>query len=130
MGKDISLVALTIDPETDTPDQLEWYAESYGNLPGWTYLTGDYDEIEEIRYAMGVYDPDPIVDQDKASHAGLITFGNDKLNRWAALPGMMRADQIVETVERITRHRIYLERKPKGEEQEPTEAESDAATSE
>lgn len=103
MGRDLFLLSLTIDPEVDDPAQLKRYWEAFGSRPGWLYLTGDYDEIDELRHQLGVYDPDPIVDADKTQHSGIVTFGNDRTDRWAALPALMRVDQMAETIVRFTR---------------------------
>ena len=79
--------------------------ERYGGAkPGWLYLTGDYDDVESLRYSLGVYDLDPVIDADKESHAGIITFGNDRTNRWAALPALMNTRGIARTISRITRN--------------------------
>ncbi len=102
-GEDIFFIAVTLTPEIDTPAVLKAYAEQYGTKPGWTFVTGDKDEIEMLRRKMGVYDPDPVVDADLDSHAGLVTFGNESTGRWSALPGTMRADQITRTMLRRTR---------------------------
>jgi len=106
VGKDILFVSISIDSDNDTPEVMKQYAAQYGDKKGWLYLTGDYDEIDALRKEMGVYDLDPVVDADKTQHAGLVTFGNDKLNRWAALPGLMDANQISYTIKRITGHRL------------------------
>ncbi|MFQ5989646.1 MAG: SCO family protein [Candidatus Methylomirabilales bacterium] len=102
VGRDIFMLSITMDPGNDTPEVLKKYAESYGVGPGWTFLTGKYEDIEKLRRNLGIYDPDPIVDADKTQHAGLVTFGNERTWRWAALPALMKAEQIVETVLRIT----------------------------
>ena len=74
-----------------------------GEKDGWLYLTGAYDDIDRVRRSLGVYDLDPVIDADKSEHSGLITFGNDRTDRWAALPALMNSHEIVETVLRITR---------------------------
>ncbi len=103
MGNNILMLSITLDPEVDTPEVLTEYAELYGgSREGWFYLTGDYEEIEALRHAMGVYDPDPIIDADKTQHAGLVTFGNDRTNRWAALPALMSAREMTEAILQIT----------------------------
>ena len=107
IGRDILMLSITIDPENDTPAVLKDYAARYGNKKGWLYLTGDYDEIDALRRSLGVYDLDPVIDADKTQHAGLLTFGNDKFNRWAALPGLMNARQIARTVYRITSRPLW-----------------------
>jgi len=102
MGRDIFILSLSIDPEVDTPARLKRYWEVFGSKPGWLYLTGDYDEIDRLRHELGVYDLDPIIDADKTQHSGIVTFGNDRTNRWAALPALMHAEQMAATIARIT----------------------------
>ncbi len=104
VGKDILFLSISIDPEKDTPRALREY-RSYGdpNWTGWLHLTGDFDEIETLRWVLGVYDLDPVIDADKSEHSGLLTFGNDRTDQWAALPALMSSEEIVETVLRITR---------------------------
>jgi len=102
MGRDISILSLSIDPEFDTPERLKAYWEAFGSKSGWLYLTGDYDEIDRLRHDLGVYDLDPIIDADKTEHSGILTFGNDRTNRWAALPALMHAEQMAESIARLT----------------------------
>lgn len=104
MGREILFLSLTIDSKVDDSAALRHYIEvNGGEKKGWIYLTGDYDEIDQVRRSLGVYDLDPVIDADKAEHSGLITFGNDYTDRWAALPALMNSEEIVETVLRITR---------------------------
>ena len=44
--EDFGIASVTIDPETDTPEQLKRYAESYKVFsPNWHFLTGPQDYI-------------------------------------------------------------------------------------
>lgn len=102
VGKDLLMLSITIAPEVDTPEVLREYCESFGGEhEGWLYLTGDYHEIDDLRHALGVYDLDPVVDADRTQHSGIITFGNDRTDRWAALPALMNSVEIVETMQRF-----------------------------
>ncbi len=104
VGQDMLMLSISLEGKRDTPEALRGYAKRYGGVKrGWLYLTGDYDEIEVLRYSLGVYDLDPIVDADKASHAGFLTFGNDRSSLWAALPALMDSRGIARTILRITR---------------------------
>ncbi len=103
VGNDITILSITLDPEVDTPAVLKAYADDFGAGPGWIYLTGQFDEIDMLRHKLGVFDPDPILDADKTNHAGLLTFGNERTGRWAALPALLETDEIVRAVLRITR---------------------------
>jgi protein SCO1 len=45
-GAKVFFVAITVDPERDTPQVLKRYAQAYGaNLAGWAFLTGTPTEI-------------------------------------------------------------------------------------
>ena len=60
-------------------------------------------DINLLRRILGLYDPDPVIDADKTQHTGLITFGNDRTGRWAALPALMPSEELARTILRITR---------------------------
>ena len=51
----ISFVAITVDPERDTPDVLKEYAERYqADVSTWAFLTGNPTVIREVANAYGV----------------------------------------------------------------------------
>lgn len=102
VGHEVTMLSISIDPEVDTPARLKRYWEVFGSKPGWLFLTGEYDEIDRLRHELGVYDPDPAVDADKTQHSGVLTFGNDRTDRWSALPVLMHAKQLAGTVLRVT----------------------------
>jgi len=102
VGRDVFFYSITLDPAKDTPEVLDAYAEAYGTGEGWLFLTGDYDDIEDLRYALGIYDPDPIVDADKTQHGAILTFGNEAAAGWGAAPALQSPDLIVESFLRIT----------------------------
>jgi len=114
LGKDIRLISISLDTEHDNPDQLKAYAkrfkdkaeESDPNLPEWFFLCGDEKEVNTLRREMGVYDLDPVIDADVTQHAGLLTYGNDRTNRWSALPSMLKPADITEGILRIAGNRF------------------------
>ena len=60
VGTEVHMYSISLDGEhVDTPEILAEYAEAYGVGPGWTFLTGDYDDIDLLRHRLGIYDPDP-----------------------------------------------------------------------
>ena len=49
LGKQVTFVSITIDPERDRPAQLERYAVARGaDHPGWLFLTGTPAEIDRV----------------------------------------------------------------------------------
>lgn len=103
MGRDVLMLSVSIDPLHDTPQRLKQYWEAFGSRPGWLFLTGAYADIERLRHELGAYDLDPVVDADPAQHAGFITVGNDRSNRWLALPLQMDTAQLLGAILRTSR---------------------------
>jgi len=102
VGRELTFLSVSLDPQHDTPEVLHRYWQAFGELPGWHYLRGNYEEIELLRRRMGVYDLDPVVDADKTQHAGILTFGNDATDRWAALPALSTIVDLKETITRFS----------------------------
>jgi protein SCO1 len=77
MGKDIFLYSLSIDPETDTPDRLKEYANTFRAGPGWLFLTGKRQDIDAIRYKLGERS------KTLSDHRNEILLGNGTTSEWA-----------------------------------------------
>jgi protein SCO1/2 len=101
LGRDIFMYSITLDPQTDTPRILSRYVESHGIGPGWTFLTGKPADIEALRRRLGFVESDPQLDRQKSSHLGLIRYGNERLDRWAACPAMTNPQEIVRFLGRV-----------------------------
>lgn len=102
----LTFIALTLDPQTDTVEKLRRYAEQTGvrqdpELGQWLFCTGTFDDLEEVRISLGLFDPDPVIDADRTQHAALITIGNDQTDRWTALPSGLASADLHETFLRI-----------------------------
>jgi protein SCO1 len=55
-GAKVFFIAITVDPERDTPPVLQRYAQAHGaNLAGWAFLTGTPAEIRQVARHYGVY---------------------------------------------------------------------------
>jgi len=100
-GKDVFMYTLTLDPEHDTPSVLREARKAYGAGPGWTFLTGSFDAVEEVRKSLGLTDPDPRVDADRSQHSGMLVMGNDPMGRWCRVPLGFRPRQIYDALQRV-----------------------------
>jgi protein SCO1/2 len=103
LGQDVFIDSISLDPEVDTPDVLARYAEALGAKPGWTFLTGQREDIERLRRRLGMYDHDPAIDADKTQHSAMVVYGNEATGAWAAVPGLAAPQVIVESVLRLLR---------------------------
>lgn len=101
VGKDVFLYSISLDAEHDTPEVLLGYAQAMGAKPGWTFLTGKKQEIEQLRHNLGMYDPDPAVDADKTQHGGFLVVGSEPLGRWLMMPALVTPEKIVPEIKRM-----------------------------
>ena len=97
-GRDIFFYSLTVKPEEDNPRKLKGYAKMHGVGPGWLFLTGKSDDVELLRGRLGYGDIDPKVDRDKASHSGMVRYGNEALSQWGACQGSAKPEWIAEEI--------------------------------
>lgn len=106
VGRDIFMYSITLKPEVDSPQALKAYAQMYKVGPGWTFLTGNPEDIELLRRKLGFTDPNPEVDKDKSNHIGNVRYGNEPLCLWAACPGLAHAEWIAESISWVDRSRV------------------------
>jgi len=107
VGRDVFMYSITLQPEQDKPEDLKIYAAVHGVKPGWLFLTGQPADLRFIRYRLGFYDPDPIIDGDKATHTGAVRIGNDAYERWAMAPALTGPEHILATINHVDRTAVY-----------------------
>src|SRR6267154_1098246 len=87
VGRDIFFYSITLSPEEDSPRDLKAYAKMHGVGQGWTFLTGNPDDILLLRKSLGFFYNDPKEDADRNNQSGMIMVGTEPLMRWAMCPG-------------------------------------------
>ncbi|MET0646527.1 MAG: SCO family protein [Pyrinomonadaceae bacterium] len=97
-GREIVMYSLTLKPEQDSPEALKNYAVAHGAGPGWLFLTGRPDDMEQLRRKLGYVDLDPQIDKTKLSHTGNVRYGNEARTIWSACPGLSKPDAIAEVI--------------------------------
>src|SRR5262245_35155496 len=98
VGRDIFFYSFTLKPAEDTPQALAEHARRLEAGPGWLFLTGAADDMELLRRRLGFVDPDPRRDADKSNHTGMVRYGNEPLQLWAACPGTSSPKSIVNSL--------------------------------
>jgi protein SCO1/2 len=81
IGEDVFMYSITIDPDRDTPEVLAEYRSRFGARDGWTFLTGDEEDILLLRRKLGLY----IEEEGKAEtdHNLNMLIGNQATGHWA-----------------------------------------------
>ena len=98
VGRDIFMYSFTLRPEADDVLAIQNYRDNFGAGPGWTFLTGEPDDLEKLRRAIGFTNPNPLLDKDTTQHIGNVRYGNEPLMLWAACPGMAKPSFIAESI--------------------------------
>lgn len=93
-GRDVFLYSITLDPKNDTPQVLRSYAGAFGVRPGWTFLTGEVEDIERLRRGLGYVNLDPVKDKDPSQHSGMLRYGIEPLELWGGCPILSRPEVI------------------------------------
>ena len=77
VGSEIHFVSISIDPERDTPQRMKDYADAFRVAPGWTFLTGKVEHIDQIRHKLGERS------RFLNEHRNEILLGNARTGEWA-----------------------------------------------
>lgn len=101
VGRDVHMVSLSLVPELDPPSALRAYMKRYGIGRGWTFLTGTHAHMELVRRKLGFFDTDPQADADVFRHTGMISVGNDRIDRWCMMPALSATHQIVRSIQEM-----------------------------
>jgi cytochrome oxidase Cu insertion factor (SCO1/SenC/PrrC family) len=96
LGKEVFLISVSMDPETDTPERLHSWAEEQGQRKGWTLVTGNKDEMAKL---VGHLTGNPLGRIEL--HSSFIYIGNDKTDNWAAIYGLAAPKNLVKKIEEM-----------------------------
>ncbi len=99
LGKDLVLISITVDPESDTPEKLRAYAKNMKAQPGWVFLTGSKENVDYALRKLGQYVA------DKNDHNNIFLVGNVQTGLWKKAFGLAKTDDLVKVVESVLNDR-------------------------
>jgi protein SCO1/2 len=85
----VQIISVTIDPEHDRPEQLKEYGMRFNAGAGWTFLTGNREEIGQVLKAFDAF----IV--DKMSHEPLYILRGPISDRWVRIRGLLGVGELM-----------------------------------
>jgi len=100
VGKDVFLVSISVDPETDTPLKLKDYARRFHARPGWLFLTGKKENVDWALYKLGQYV------ETKDDHSTIIIIGNEPKGLWKKAFGLAKAEELMRIVEDVLNDKL------------------------
>jgi protein SCO1/2 len=95
LGKEVFIVSISVDPETDTPTRLKEYAQRFHAKPGWTFLTGKKENVDWALYKVGGYV------ESKDDHTTVIIVGNETTGLWKKALGMAKPSELMQIVQSV-----------------------------
>jgi protein SCO1 len=95
MGRDVFFYSITVDPETDTPERMGNYAKTFAAGPGWLFLTGLPEHINEIRYRLGERS------RFLGEHRNDLLLSNGFAGQWQRDSAMGDLDRLILTIQSL-----------------------------
>jgi protein SCO1/2 len=93
LGKEISLITLSIDPVTDIPQRLKAHTQKIKAQPGWNFLTGKKEAVNRILKALEVYSPDIF------NHPPTVYIVDGQQNVWSRINGFPFSAKVVKVMD-------------------------------
>jgi len=95
LGRDVLLLSLSVDPQTDTPARLKEYAARLGARPGWYFLTGSKENVELALRKLGQYS------ERREDHTNLLIVGNERTGLWKKVFGLAKPEEVLAIVQGV-----------------------------
>lgn len=97
LGDDVRLLSISVDPERDTPEKLAAYAERFAARPGWSFLSGDPEQVDFVLKRLGQAVDDP------ENHTSIMVVGNLRTGLWKKAQGLANSAELIQVVDSVLR---------------------------
>lgn len=95
LGKDLHLISISVDPETDTPERLKEYSRRFKAADGWYFLGGPKENVDFVLHKLGSRA------EMKEAHTNILIVGQESTGYWKKVLGLAPPAEIVEVVEDV-----------------------------
>ena len=92
VGRDVRFISISVDPATDTPERLKAWGDKFHAGEGWTFVTGDKPQVDELLRALGASSA------RREDHSPTILIGNDAHGTWTRTYGLAKTSQLVQII--------------------------------
>jgi protein SCO1/2 len=113
VGNEVQLVSISIDPQRDDPKRLQDYARTFQRGPGWSWLTGSPQSINETLKGLGSFSG------DFKNHQPLILVGDGNNRHWMRYYGFTDPALLAKEVEKLSGLRTHAKHTAIAMEQQP-----------
>ena len=94
-GRDTILVTITVDPARDIPRRMKKEAKKFKAKPGWFYLTGKKQNVDQVLTGLDAY----FVDFEE--HPPMALIGDGKTGTWRRFTGFPQAKHLLAMIDEL-----------------------------
>ena len=95
VGRDVRFISISVDPATDTPERLKAWGAKFHAGQGWTFVTGNKPQVDELLRALGASSA------RREDHSPTVLIGNDAHGTWTRTYGLANTSQLVQIINDI-----------------------------
>jgi protein SCO1/2 len=106
VGRDVSLISISMNPAADTPQKLKHWARIFGVKPGWTLVSGDGPEMRRMIEDFTGNKPGA-----REVHFATVFIGDDRTGRWVAADGLAGPKELIKVIDDIRARKAIAETK-------------------
>ncbi|HEX2270591.1 MAG TPA: SCO family protein [Pyrinomonadaceae bacterium] len=99
VGRDVRFISISVDPATDTPERLKAWGEKFHAGAGWTFVTGNKPQLDQLLQALGASSA------RREDHSPTILIGNEAHGVWTRTYGLANSSQIVKLINDVLAHK-------------------------
>ena len=92
VGRDVRFISISVDPATDTPERLKAWGAKFRAGDGWTFVTGNKPQVDELLRALGASSA------RREDHSPTALIGNDARGIWTRTYGLAKPSQLVQII--------------------------------
>jgi len=92
VGRDVRFISISVDPATDTPERLKAWGAKFHAGDGWTFVTGNKPQVDELLRVLGVSSA------RREDHSPTVLIGNDAHGAWTRTYGLANTGQLVQII--------------------------------
>jgi cytochrome oxidase Cu insertion factor (SCO1/SenC/PrrC family) len=93
VGRDVRFISISVDPATDTPERLKAWGAKFHAGAGWTFVTGNKPQVDELLRALGASSA------NREDHSPTVLIGNDAQGYWTRTYGLANTSQLVQIID-------------------------------
>jgi protein SCO1/2 len=95
LGKEVALVSISVDPNTDIPPRLKEFAGKWEAKPGWVFLTGQKQTVDRVLDGLGLYSA------DFTAHPAAFLVGDGKSGKWTRFYGFASPEELLGKIDEL-----------------------------